>query len=77
MRYQILIKHQDGINSYMTYNELERLAYMANDPIANVYGELDDAQQTIEVLEQHVEVLEQRVEELEQRVEELEQGEPE
>jgi len=52
----------------LTYNELERLAYMANDPMAKVYGELDDAQQTIEMLEQ-------RVEELEQRVEELEQGE--
>jgi len=57
----------------LPYEELERLVYMANDPMAKVYGELDDGQQTIEMLEQRVEELEQRVEELEQRVEELEQ----
>ena len=59
----------------LTYEELERLAYMANDPMANVYGELDDAQQTIEVLEQRVEELTKQVDELEHQVEELEQGE--
>lgn len=59
----------------MTYDELERLAYMANDPTANVYGELDDALQAIEVLEQRVEELTKQVDELEHQVEELEQGE--
>ena len=59
----------------LTYNELERLAYMANDPMAKVYGELDDAQQTIEVLEQRVNELTTQVEELEHQVDELEQGE--
>ena len=56
----------------LTYNELERLAHMANDPVARVYGELDDAQQTIEELEHQVEELEHQVEELEHQVEELE-----
>ena len=59
----------------MTYNELERLAYLANDPTANVYGELDDALQAIEVLEQRVEELTTQVEELTTQVDELEQGE--
>ena len=56
----------------LTYEELERLAYVANDPMAKVYGELDDAQQTIDVLEQRVEELTTQVEELEHQVEELE-----
>jgi len=55
----------------LTYEELERLAYMANDPVARVYGELDDAQQTIEVLEQRVGELTTQVEELTTQVEEL------
>ena len=66
----------------LTYNELERLAYVANDPMAKVYGELDDAQQTIEGLSNQVnelttqvEELEHQVEELEHQVDELEQGE--
>ena len=59
----------------LTYEELERLAYMANDSMANVYGELDDAQQTIEELTTQVKELTTQVEELTTQVEELEQGE--
>ena len=50
----------------LAYEELERLAYMANDPMAKVYGELDDALQTIEELEHQVDELTTQVEELEQ-----------
>ena len=61
----------------LTYNELERLAYMANDPMAKVYGELDDAQQTIEGLSNQVNELTTQVDELTTQVDELEleQGE--